>query len=781
MISRQAPNSQRRAFWVGPRRSIAFSPIASCRVALCFALLGLAAGLGLAPQAWARPTKKTSPREELEVELPRDPQQPLHMGRASHKTSRAQWRKAHAQSAPEALARTPGVYIQKSAHGQASPFIRGLTGQRNVILFDKIRLNTSTYRQGPNQYFFTVDHQSLASLEVLRGSASTLYGSDALGGAILSQPLRATPPPNPSSFWWKSALEARTHSADQRYGGRVSAQMGWASTLRAIAGFSARRVGMLESSGPIRSPLDGQMHKSPSFERDLRTQVGTGFKEYTGDFRLTFEPRRSLQIFAAMYRYRQRDAPRTDKCPPLEGRAGECLVYKKQDRDLSYLGAEIELPSSIWARLSTRLSVSRQYEWRQWFLDNLLPDVPGGTQSDAHDDVWTYGALLHLHSRFIEISTNWSIKATSGAEFYGDKVSSDSQQRFTDVQPAITLKHPRGQYMQGSTYLSAGAFAQGELRYKNRLWMELGGRSSWVHAQVPPELRSDTRAVSKHYLPLAAHIGLHWRLAPQLRWQNSVDRGFRAPNLDDLSGRQQIGPGFQFENHALRPEGSWSFDSGLRYLAPKLQLALFAFHTRLQNAIARAPRTIDACPDSQSGPEGCLASRTRFSLVNLASTSQLWGAEASAGWQIFAPLRVEASLSYAWGEGPSPDALAAGREPLSRVPPLHGHLAWSHHLDKLASGQLRWGGALQWAAAQTRLALADRADARIPLGGTPGYLVANLELGWQANERVEFSMMLENLFDSPYRNHGSSVNGAGRSLRARLRVALDPHLPPRAP
>lgn len=760
-----------------------FCRIASRRVALRCSLLGFASGVGLVPRAWANPAKKTKAREELEVELPSDPRQAKQLGRASHKTDQAQWRRAHAQSAPEALARTPGVYIQKSAHAQASPFIRGLTGQRNVILFDKIRLNTSTYRQGPNQYFFTVDHQSLASLEVVRGSASTLYGSDALGGAILSQPLRASPPPSTRGFWWKSALEARTHSADDRYAGRASAQMGWSSTLRAIGGFSARKVGMLQSAGPIRSPIDGLMHKSPSFERDLRTQVGTGFKEYTGDFRLTFEPRPSLQIFGAMYRYRQRDAPRTDKCPPLEGRAGECLVYKKQDRDLSYLGAEIELPSSFWSRLSARLSVSRQYEWRQWFLDNLLPEVPGGTQSDAHDDVWTYGALFHLYSHPIELAPNWSIQALSGADLYRDQVSSDSQQQFTDVQPAITLQHPRGQYMEGSTYLSAGAFAQAELRYKNRLWAELGGRTSWVHAQVPPEPRSDTQTVSRHYLPLAAHLGFHLRLSPRLRWQNNIDRGFRAPNLDDLSGRQQVGPGFQFENHTLRPERSWSFDSGLRFLAPTLQLAFFAFHTRIQNAITRVPRTIDACPDSQSGPEGCLASRTRFSLVNLGTRSELWGAEASARWQIVAPLGLEASLSYAWGQGASPDPLAGPqvRVPLSRVPPLHGHLAWNHRLYKLASGQLRWGGALQWAAAQKRLALADRADARIPLGGTPGYLTAHLELSWEPSELVEFSMMLENLFDSPYRNHGSSVNGAGRSVRARLRVALDSHLPRRRP
>ena len=37
------------------------------------------------------------------------------------------------QSAPDALRYEPGVYIQQTAHGQASPFVRGQTGQQTVM------------------------------------------------------------------------------------------------------------------------------------------------------------------------------------------------------------------------------------------------------------------------------------------------------------------------------------------------------------------------------------------------------------------------------------------------------------------------------------------------------------------------------------------------------------------------------------------------------------------------------------------------------------------------
>jgi len=88
------------------------------------------------------------------------------------------------RSMPEIFSSDPSVTVQKTSQGQGSPFIRGFTGFRNLLLIDGIRLNNSVFRDGPNEYWNTVDSFTIGRLEVVKGPASVLYGSDAIGGTV---------------------------------------------------------------------------------------------------------------------------------------------------------------------------------------------------------------------------------------------------------------------------------------------------------------------------------------------------------------------------------------------------------------------------------------------------------------------------------------------------------------------------------------------------------------------------------------------------------------------
>jgi iron complex outermembrane receptor protein/hemoglobin/transferrin/lactoferrin receptor protein len=260
--------------------------------------------------------------------------------------------------------------------------------------------------------------------------------------------------------------------------------------------------------------------------------------------------------------------------------------------------------------------------------------------------------------------------------------------------------------------------------------------------------------------------------AAPLRLFATWDSSFRAPNLDDLTSRQQTGPGFQFENPDLAPERAHTLEVGARWRSPAVAAELWAFETLLQGALLKVPRGFADCPPQT--PQ-CQASWSRFQLQNAPELSELRGVEAAVRIAMPAHVHLRATAAYVWSEGPRVGELSDGtvgvvegeRVPLSRTPPLHGtaELSWSHPRGLSA------GVGLQWAAAQHRLALADYADGRIPRYGTPGFAVVHLRAGYRLGSRVGLAVVLENLFDSPYRFHGSSVNGAGRGLLVQLELA----------
>ena len=88
------------------------------------------------------------------------------------------------RTTPDALRGLPSVMVQKTGYGQGSPYLRGFTGFRTLMMVDGIRLNNSAFRDGPNQYWNTVDPWSVARYETVMVLACVLYGSDAVGGAV---------------------------------------------------------------------------------------------------------------------------------------------------------------------------------------------------------------------------------------------------------------------------------------------------------------------------------------------------------------------------------------------------------------------------------------------------------------------------------------------------------------------------------------------------------------------------------------------------------------------
>ncbi|MBM3428698.1 MAG: Plug domain-containing protein, partial [Bacteroidetes bacterium] len=91
------------------------------------------------------------------------------------------WRSNRALSFAQSLTFLPGVSAQNTGVGIARPVIRGMSGQRIVVVERNIKQEG---QQWGSDHGLEMDMFTIEGVEVMKGAAGLMYGGDAIGGAI---------------------------------------------------------------------------------------------------------------------------------------------------------------------------------------------------------------------------------------------------------------------------------------------------------------------------------------------------------------------------------------------------------------------------------------------------------------------------------------------------------------------------------------------------------------------------------------------------------------------
>ena len=660
-----------------------------------------------------------------------------------------------ARSTPDALKYTPGVYIQQTGHSQASPYVRGLTGQQVLLMFDGMRINNALFRQGPNQYLFTVDSRTVDRIEVIRGSAGVILGADALGGAILIKPRDPLIDPFQDGVTLRPAVNARYATADREAGGRLELDAQLGRQTGVLVGLGYREAGKLEGAGPIEFPVSEEEVGIPFFEKEVptfaddgRTMLGTGFRELAGDIRAVHRLGTDGKITVAGYLYRQYDAPRTDQCPPPEAPVNDCLVFTEQFRSHVYARGDFLPRWALAHAVMVNGGFQRQHERRERDRAALI-----GIKNGGRDDLNIWGLTARVKSARLDVGLG-HLRLEYGADGTWETVSSGAWTELTRINVTRTMS--RGLYLDGSRYAQGGLWLSPRWDITDDLTLRVGGRLAFAAADAPGDEATETRPLTQDWSAAVGHVGLSWQASDPLTVSAVLEQGFRPPNLDDLTARQQTGQGFQLENPDLEAERTLTAELAVSWRQKRLSIQGSVFQMWGDGFMERRP---GICPESD---RECQSSRARpVTLINVEGDTLIRGAEGSLKLGPFWGVTARATIAWAWGETDNPIDGKTDRVPRSRVPPLNGtaELMWGD----LESG-LYAGGAMRTAALQDRLSVGDVGDSRIPFGGTPGYTVFDLRAGVDLPGRFLLAVVLENVTDEPYRIHGSAVNGPGRGF-----------------
>lgn len=622
---------------------------------------------------------------------------------------------------PEMLNETPSVFVQKTAHGQGSPFIRGFTGYRNLALIDGVRLNNATFRDGPNQYWNTIDPYSVRAVELVKGQGSVLYGGDAIGGTL--NVLTARPLYAESGPLTGGRAYSRFSSAEESYTGRLEASTSEADRFGFILGVTGKEYGDLRTGGQGRNP-------------------NTGYGEWDFDAKAEVFLSRDTRLTILHQQVHQNDAWRTHSTIyGLRFRGTEAGDDQRrsldQDRYLTYLqleGATDGFVDHYLVGVSHQRQAEEQYRVRKAGDDRR--DLSGF-------DVDSFGAIA-------QFSTDSDLGYfTYGASYYLDAVDSFRNHFAPDGSPAG--RSIQGPVPDDSRYHLADAFVQDRIGLTERLDVWLGGRFTYARAEIgraEDPVTGDPFSLDDDWTSGVGSGRFVYDLNEEetVALFGGVSQGFRAPNLSDLSRLDLARSGeIETPSPGLEPERYLSYELGLRGAAGRTSGSLAYFYTDIRDLIVggRTGRIVDdAFEVSKFNAGNGYAHGVEFE-VEQGLTEQL----TLFGW-------------LSWQDGRLDNGSV--EEPLSRAMPF------------TAEAGIRWesaGGGL-WvellalgAEGQDDLPERDRLDTqRIPPNGTPGYVIGTLRGGWELGNGLTLTGAVENFADEAYRVHGSGINGAGRNF-----------------
>lgn len=602
-----------------------------------------------------------------------------------------------------------GVYVQQTTPGQGAVILRGLRGSAVLHLVDGMRLNNAIFRDAPTQYFSLVPATAIERVEILRGSPTSLYGSDAVGGVVQA----VTKLPRFEASGQRGDLSLRVDSAELAKSLAGTFEFG---DERLAAGISAstlatgnRRIGGGERVGPS------------NFEStSLRAVVSA-----------TPSENRSWYVDAQYLE--QPETPRFDELVAGFGQTEpDSLIFSFKPNSRAFLHGQFQ----------------QSFERFDWVVDGAWQQIDDDRESLGSGD--TALRLEENRSSLFGLTSRWSgetagVAWIAGAEAYLDTV--DSARREVDLMTGATSALA-SRFPDGSKIEQTALFANGHRRVVERL--QLGGGLRFSRVDVDLAATELTAATTVKASDISADLGMILDLDDALQLTANAGFGFRAPNVFDLGTLgNRTGNRFNIPNTSLDSEKVSHYDIGLRHLAGASSWEVVAYFVDYSDRIT----SVSTNTETDDG-------RDIVQSTN-AAAAEIYGIEAGFRVSLNELVRLRGTVNYSRGEQ-TVDGLT---EPSDRIPPLGGHLAIEYQVHE--STELH--AELHFADQQDRLSARDVNDNRIDPDGTPGWTTLNIGTHINLPANTKLSLLVDNILDQGYRYHGSGIDAPGRNLRLQFR------------
>ena len=637
----------------------------------------------------------------------------------------------------------PGISVANSAgrFGLSGFNVRGIDGDRVLIEVDGVPVSDAysigSFASAGRDF---VDLESLKQVEILRGAASSLYGSDAIGGVVAF--ITKDPEDYVDADGGPTGAEARAawYDADDSYA--ATATGAWrGEAMSALLQYTRREGQELDNQGEVfsqdstRTAPDPQDYESHNVLGKLAWEFADGQR-----LRLTAEALRDDTFTDAI------SGRRTQALDPTTVQTLDLTGDDDRERNRVGLDHTFSLNSAIadegsWqAYWQDSETVQRTEELR--LNSGTGPAFETLRRRRASFEQEVLGGELTMRKRF-------ESDAVAQTLTYGFELTSTDTEQLRDGSQTNLATGEVTNVVLPDTFpvrdfpltetIEAAAFVQDEIELGQGRWMLVPGLRADYYNLDPT---ADEIFTADN--PLSGPVGIdHTNVSPKVgiirRFGDSTSaylqysEGFRAPPYEDVNiGFTNIAFGYTaIPNPDLRPEESLGFEVGIRGGQGGNYYSFAAFHNDYEDFIESL---VAIGVDPQSG-------LLVFQSQNIAE-ARIYGVEFRGGLDFgaynesFGGWKLRSSIAWARGDDQTDDV------PLNSVDPLKGVLGILYE-----NPGNRWGTELVLTAVDRK----DRIDESAgPQFTAPGYEVLDLLAHVALGERTTLRLGLGNLTDEKY-------------------------------
>ena len=690
-------------------------------------------------------------------------------------------------SGAELLELSPGVRVQKSQGGGGSPIIRGFEANRVLIVVDGVRMNNAIYRSGHLQNSITIDPNNIERAEVIFGSSSVGYGSDALGGVIhyyTKSPILMGSEKIKSSFTsnYTSANQGLSNNFITNYSSE-----NWGSiTSISISKFGDIKMGENRDHGfnnwgltPLYSENSRYSYYSePSSNPNENIQKNTGYSQVDLFQKFLVKLGETNLLNINIQFSESSDIDRFDQLSITKGNSLKFSewYYGPQKRLLISPSLKIfpnrkfmkkgvitfgfqKINESRIKRKFNTLNRSHQIE------DLKVFSLNGDFDTSFNDN---HSISYGLESTY---NYNYSKAYDQIIETQGNQVTGLSN-KF-----AIPTRYPSN----GSSYTSFASYVNWSWNMSEFFTFNIGTRltftglkASWNDIiSVNPQLSE----VNLNSEALTTTVSIKLRPSKRVQINTVLSSGFRNPNIDDIGKIRENNGLLVVPNTFLKPEYAYNLDLGIdfRSLNNRNYISLRGFSTIISRHIGRDEyivfsdiTTPDLSTVIYNGEEV-----TTISNKNLGNRF-IHGFSIDGFSKIINSLKFDYSITYTKGD----DNDTYG--PLPSISPLFGSFALSYSkrgvnlkaIYKFSEaknpGEYSFGG--EDGLDETPFII--NSEGLLSYLGTPKWSDLSIFGSKNISSNVTLRLGLTNVFDSHYRTFASGISAPGRSFQLGLNLKL---------